>query len=111
MDVISVVQTLCPVLAKADRLEDRLDVILVGSSRNVVVRGNTEYGHLLGLPPAELLVLVPASICPSAKQRVPSDKYFQRVTKNTACSAKKAPNNSTPSSFMDSSILKQAESV
>jgi hypothetical protein len=46
MDVISVVQTLCPVLAKADRLEDRLDVILVGSSRNVVVRGNTESGIL-----------------------------------------------------------------
>ena len=82
-------------------LNNRSKGVLVGSSR--VVRGNTESGNL-GLPPAELL---PAAIFHSAKQRVLSDKYFQRVTKNTA-SAKKAPKNSTPSSFMNSSILKQA---
>ena len=79
-------------------------VLLVGSSRNVVVCGNNESRHL-GLPPAGLLVPA-AGIFHSAKQRVPSDKYFQCVKKNTAF-AKKAPNNSTPSSFMDSSILKQ----
>ena len=79
---------------------NRTKGIFVPNSRNVVVRKNTEYGNLF-LPPE-----LPAGIFHSARRRGPSDKYVQRVKKNTA-SAKKAPNNSTSHSFMDS-ILKQA---
>ena len=62
---------------------NRTKGIFVPNSRNVVVRKNTEYGNLF-LPPE-----LPAGIFHSARQRGPSDKYFQRVKKNTASAANK----------------------
>jgi tetratricopeptide (TPR) repeat protein len=68
--------------------------VLVGNSRNVVVRGNTESGNLGFIPK------VPTVLLKSKKQTVPSAKYFKRAKKNKA-SAKKAPTASAPSSFID----------